>query len=33
MRAQAITRNLPALEKRVIDLEKKLKEMMAKNNY
>lgn len=33
MRSQAITRNLPALEKRVIELEKKLKEMMAKNNY
>jgi len=33
MRAQAITRNLPALEKRVIELEKKLKEMMSKNNY
>ena len=33
MRSQAIARNLPALEKRVKDLEDKLKEMMAKNNY
>ncbi len=33
MRSQAVTRNLPALEKRVIELEKKIKEMMAKNKY
>lgn len=33
LRSQAASRNLPELEKRVIALEKKLKEMMAKNNY
>jgi len=33
LRSQAASRNLPELEKRVIELEKKLKEMMAKNNY
>lgn len=33
LRSQAASRNLPGLEKRVIELEKKLKEMMAKNNY
>jgi len=31
MRSQAIARNLPALEQRVIALEKKLKELMEKN--
>ena len=33
LRSQAASRNLPELEKRVIELEKKLREMMAKNNY
>lgn len=33
LRSQAASRNLPNLEKRVIELEKKLREMMAKNNY
>ena len=33
LRSQAASRNLPELEKRVIELEKKLKEMMTKNNY
>jgi UDP-3-O-[3-hydroxymyristoyl] glucosamine N-acyltransferase len=33
LRSQAASRNLPELEKRVIELEKKLKEMMAKNNF
>ena len=32
LRSQAASRNLPALEKRVSDLEKKLKEIMEKNN-
>ncbi len=32
LRSQAASRNLPELEKRVIELEKKLKEMMAKND-
>ena len=32
LRSQAASRNLPELEKRVIELEKKLKEMMARNN-
>ena len=31
MRSQAIARNLPSLEKRVLELEKMLKEMMEKN--
>ncbi len=33
LRSQAASRNLPELEKRVIELEKILKEMMEKNNY
>jgi UDP-3-O-[3-hydroxymyristoyl] glucosamine N-acyltransferase len=33
LRSQAASRNLPDLEKRVIELEKLLREMMAKNNY
>jgi UDP-3-O-[3-hydroxymyristoyl] glucosamine N-acyltransferase len=33
LRSQAASRNLPELEKRVMALEKALKEMMAKNNY
>ena len=33
LRSQAASRNLPELEKRVIELEKKLKEMMTKNDY
>lgn len=33
LRSQAASRNLPNLEKRVIELEKRLREMMAKNNY
>ena len=33
LRSQAASRNLPELEKRVIELEKQLKEMMAKNNF
>jgi UDP-3-O-[3-hydroxymyristoyl] glucosamine N-acyltransferase len=32
MRSQAVVRNLPALEKKVIELEKMLKELMEKNN-
>ncbi len=32
LRSQAASRNLPGLEKRVSDLEKKLKEMMEKNS-
>jgi UDP-3-O-[3-hydroxymyristoyl] glucosamine N-acyltransferase len=32
MRSQAVVRNLPALEKRVIELEKLLKELMEKNS-
>ena len=32
LRSQAATRNLPNLEKRVMELEKLLKEMMEKNN-
>ncbi|MBL0181332.1 MAG: UDP-3-O-(3-hydroxymyristoyl)glucosamine N-acyltransferase [Chitinophagaceae bacterium] len=33
LRSQAASRNLPELEKRVIELEKQLREMMAKNNF
>lgn len=33
LRSQAASRNLPELEKRVMELEKKLREMMAKNNF
>lgn len=33
LRSQAASRNLPELEKRVIELEKKLREMMTKNNF
>ena len=33
LRSQAASRNLPELEKRVMELEKMLKEMMARNNF